>query len=173
MYTLAADEKASGVMIYTQNTLIRGEVVTKLISRVSIWLRTEEERGFIHLLKPQVISINNGAFRTQNFPEMYLPTDQVIGFHLSPPTHDPREYDENETNRKMQPITLLVGTFIFNGMIRISTQVDLVTSITSVRAIWMSVYDLKISNPYLPQMGEMEVPMLLVRHAQVGFALNE
>jgi hypothetical protein len=83
------------------------------------------------------------------------------------------DYDESEMNRKMQPITVLVGSFVFNGAIRISTQVNLGTSITSGRIVWMSIYDVKISNPQLPQMKEFEVPLLMVRPGQVIFALNE
>jgi len=172
MYTLASDEKASGVMIYTQNTLVRGEAVTKQSNRVSVWLRTEGAPEYIHLLKPQVINLNGSAARKLSYSEMYLPTAQIIGFHLTPPAHDPLDYDESEKNCKMQPITVLVGTFVFNGAIRISTQVDLGTSITSGRSVWMSIYDVKISNPQLPEMGEVQVPMLVVRPGQVGFALN-
>ena len=172
MYMLASDEKASGVMIYTQNTLIRGEAVTKQISRVSVWLRTEGASEYVHVLKPQVINLSGNAVRTQSYSEMYVPSIRINAFHLTPPAHDPLDYDETEMNRKMQPITVLVGTFVFDGAIRISTQVDLGTSIASGRTIWMSVYDVKISNPQLPQMGELQVPMLVVRPGQVGFVLN-
>jgi len=172
MYTLASDEKASGVMIYTQNTLIRGEAVTKQSNRISVWLRTEGAPEYIHLLKPQVITFNGDAVRTMSYSEIFTPAAQIIGFHLTPPAHDPYDFDESEMNRKMQPISVLVGTFIFNGTIRISTQVDLGTSIASGRAVWMSIYDVKISNPQLPQMGEVQVPMLLVRPGQVVFGLN-
>jgi hypothetical protein len=172
MYTLASDEKASGVMIYTQNSLICGEAVTKQSTRVSIWLRTEGASEYIHLLNPQVININGSETRMLIYSEMYLPASQVIGFHLTPPAHDPLDYDESEMNRKMQPITVLVGTFVFNGAIRISTQVDIGTSLTSGRSVWMSIYDVKISNPHLPQMREVEVPMLVVRPGLAGFAFN-
>jgi hypothetical protein len=159
-------------MIYTQNTLVRGEAVTKESTRVSVWLRTEGAPDYIHLFKPQVVNLSGNAVRVLNYLELFLPTTRIIGFHLIPPAHDPLDYDESEKNRKMQPVTVLVGTFIFNGAIRISTQVDLGTSITSARTVWMSIYDVKISNPQLPQMGEMQVPMLVVRPSQVGFALN-
>jgi len=172
MYTLASDEKASGVMIYTQNMLVHGEAVTKQSNRVSVWLRTEGAPEYIHLLKPQVITLFGSAARMLSYSEMYLPAAQIIGFHLTPPAQDPLDYDESEKNRKMQPVTLLVGSFVFNGAIRVSTQVDIGTSINSGRAVWMSIYDVKISNPLLPQMGEVEVPMLVVRSGQVGFALN-
>jgi len=103
---------------------------------------------------------------------MYLPTGQIIGFHLTPPARDPLDYDETEKNRRMQPVTVLIGTFVFNGAIRISAQVDLGTSITSAHTIWMSIYNVRISNPQLEQMGEIQVPMLLVRPEQVGFGLG-
>jgi hypothetical protein len=159
-------------MVYTQNMLLRGEVVTKQHNRVSVWLRTEGAPEYIHLLKPQVVNLAGSAARTLSFSEMYLPTAEVIGFHLTPPAHDLMDYDETEKHRKMQPITVLVGTFVFNGAIRISTQVDLGTSITSGRSVWMSIYDVKISNQLLPQMGEVQVPMLVVRPGQIGFGLN-
>jgi len=173
MYALASDEKASGVMIYTQNTLVYGEAVTKQSNRVSVWLRTEGAPDFIHLLKPQVITLSGSAVRRLVYTEIYLPTALIIGFHLTPPAHDPLDYDESEKNRMRQPITALVGTFVFIGAIRISTQVDLGTSISSGRTVWMSIYDVKISNPQLPQMGEVDVPMLLVRPGLVSLALNE
>ncbi len=172
MYTLAADEKAVGVMVYTQNQLVRGEVVTKQQNRVSVWLRTDGAPEYLHILKPQVVQLTGSPVKFLNYPEMYLPTSLAIAFHMTPPAKDPLDYDESEKNRMMQPISLLVGSFIFNGAIRISTQVDLGTSISSGRAVWMSIYDVKITNPYLPQMGEIQVPLLLVRPTFVGFALN-
>ena len=172
MYSLASDEKVSPVMIYTQNTLIYGEAVTKQNSRVSVWLRTEGAPEFIHLLKPQVVNLSGSAVRVLSYSEMFFPAAQIIGFHLAPPASDLLDYDESEKNRIMQPVSVLAGTFIFNGAIRISTQVDFGTSITSGRTIWMSIYEVKINNPLLPQMGEVKVPMVVVRPGQVGFTLN-
>jgi hypothetical protein len=72
----------------------------------------------------------------------------------------------------MQPIIILVGTFILTGNLRISPKVDLGTSFSTARSAWMSVYDVKVSNPLLLQMGEVRVPMLVVRPGQVSFALQ-
>ena len=173
MYTLTAEEKATPVMIYTRNTLIHGEVVTRESIRVSVWLRMDGAPEYMHLLKPQVLNLSGSATRMLTYSELYLPTSEIIGFHLTPPGHDPLDYDESEMNRRMQPVSVLVGNFIFNGAIRVSTQVDLGTSIISGRAIWMSIYNAKISSSYLPQMGEVQVPMLLVRPSKVNFALSE
>ena len=172
MYTLKPDEKSSPVMAYTRSTLIRGEVVTKQNIRVSIWLRTEGAPEYLHLLKPQVINLNSTPAQALNFPEIFTPTSQVLGFHLTPPIQDPLDYDESEMNRVMQPVSVLVGTFIIRGFLRVSTQVDIGTSIASnTRIAWLSIYNVKVSNPYLPQMGEISVPMLLVRPNQVSFAV--
>ena len=171
MYTLSTDEKVSRVMIYTLNTLVRGEVVTRQNVRVSVWLRTEGAPEYMHIFKPQVVNLSGSWVNMPSYSELYLPTSDVISFHLTPPDHDPIDYDESEINRIMQPITVLVGSFVFNGSMRVSTQVDLGTSIIAGRAAWLSIYDVKITNPYLPQMEEVPVPMLVVRPRQVCFAM--
>ena len=173
MYTLTPEEKATPVMIYTRNTLIHGEVVTMESIRVSVWLRTEGSPEYMHLLRPRVLNLSGNATKMLTFSELYIPVPEMIGFHLTPPAHDPLDYDESEMNRRMQPVSVLVGGFVFNGAIRVSTQVDLGTSIISGRAVWMSIYNAKISSSYLPQMGEVQVPMLLVRPSKVNFALND
>jgi hypothetical protein len=172
MYTFAPDEKSSPVMIYTPATLVYGEMVTKQDIRVSTWLRTEGAPGYLHLLKPQIISLISSPPKVLTYSEIYLPNAQVVGYHLTPPAHDPLDYDENEQNRIMQPIIILVGTFILTGNLRISPKVDLGTSFSTARSAWMSVYDVKVSNPLLLQMGEVRVPMLVVRPGQVSFALQ-
>jgi hypothetical protein len=39
------------------------------------------------------------------------------------------------------------------------------------RVSWMSVYDVQITNPQLPQMAPLQVPMMLVNPNRVGYAL--
>jgi hypothetical protein len=173
MYSLTPDEKTSSVMVYTHNSLVRGELVTRQNVRVSVWLRTEGASEYMHVLNAHIVYLTGSSVKIQSYPELFLPTSEVVAFHLTPPAQDPLDYDESEMNRRMQPLSILVGSFIFNGAIRISTQVDLGTSISSGRAVWLSMYDVKVSNPYLPQMGEIPVPMLVMRPGQVTFALNE
>jgi hypothetical protein len=173
MYTLTSEEKSTPVMVYTQSLLIRGDVVTKSHIRVSVWLRTEGAPEYLHMLNPQVIFLNASPARAFTFKEIYWPTSQVIAFHLTPPAKDTMDYDETEKNRIMQPLSILVGTFIMNAALRVSTQVDIGTNITSnTRVTWLSLYDAKVSNPNLPQMGELPVPMLLTRPSQIGFGLQ-
>ncbi len=171
MYTLTPDEKTSTVMVYSQTALVRGELVTRQNVRVSIWLRTQGVPNYIHILKPQVLLFGGTPPRTVSYDEIFFPVTQIIGFHLAPPAADPVDYDANEANRIMADAHLLVGTFTLKGKIRISTQTDFATSIEVGRAVWASVYEADISNPYLPQMPVLHVPMLLVRPEQVSFGL--
>ena len=170
MKPLASDEKTATVMAYTQNMLVRGDVVTKESIRVSIWLRTQGVPNFIHILKPQVIMFGGVPPKTLAMEEIFIPTPQVIGFHLAPPAQDPLDYDATEANRTMQPVEVLLGSFILNAKIRISTQTDISSSLDVMRMAWASVYEADISNPYLPQFS-MRVPMLLVSPNHVSFGL--
>lgn len=172
MYTLRPDEKTTPVMLYTQDTLVRGEVVTKQsVLRVNIWLRTDGAPKYMHILKPQVIVFGGTPVKPLTFSEIFFPTSQLIGFHTLPPTDEPLDYDPDEANRMMQEVDVLIGTFVVKGKIRISTQTELVTSLEVARQAWMSIYDAEIANPYLPQMHLTHVPMMLVNPAHVGFAL--
>lgn len=171
MYTLGSEEKATTVMVYSLNALVRGDVVTKQNVRVSIWLRTQGVPNYIHILKPQVLMFGGTPPKTVAYQEIFFPVTQIIGFHLAPPGSEPLDYDPNEANRTMADAHLLLGTFTLKGKVRISTQTDFATSIEVGRSAWMSIYEADITNPYLPQMPAIHVPMLLVRPEQVSFGL--
>ncbi len=169
MYTLAPDEKKSLVMIYTHNSFIRGELVTKENVRVGIWLRTQGVPQYIHLCNAQILFLGGSPIKPASYAELYFPTDQIIGFHLVPPSAEPLDYDPAEANRTMINIDVLVGTFIVKGRMRISTQADLSIALEVAHAAWLSVYDADISNPFLPQMPVIHIPMLLVNPVHVSF----
>lgn len=173
MYILKPDEKTTPVMIYTQDTLIRGEVVTKQnVLRVINWLRTDGVPRFLLVLKPQVLIFGGASPKPLSFSEIHYPASQVIGFHTLPPTNEPLDYDSSEANRMMEPVQVLVGTFIVRGQVRISTQTELSTSLDVARISWMSLYEVEVTNPYLPQMPTMRVPMMLVNPDRVAFGVG-
>ena len=173
MYTPSSDEKLTPVMLYTQDTLVRGDVVTKQnVLRVNIWLRTEGAPKYLHILKPQVLVFGGSPVKPLSYSEIYYPTTQLIGFHTLPPTDEPLDYDPDEMNRMMQPVDVMVGTFVMKGKIRISTQTEVGTSLEVARISWMSLYDVEIMNPYLPQMPALHVAMALVNPIHVAFAFS-
>ena len=174
MYILRPDERTTPVMLYTEESVVRGEVVTKeSVHRINIWLRTDGAPKYMHLLKPQVLVFGGSPVKPLTFSEIYFPTSQLIAFHILPPANEPLDYDEGEANRMMQPVDVLVGSFVMKGKIRISTQTEVGTSLEVARVSWMSLYDAVITNPYLPQMPPMHIPMLLVNPMHVAYGLNE
>jgi hypothetical protein len=173
MYVLRPDEKTTPVMLYTQDTLVRGDAVSKQnVHRVNIWLRTDGAPKYMHVLKPQVIVFGGTPVKPLSFAEIYFPTSQLIAFHTLPPTDEVLDYDPNEANRVMQDVRVLVGTFVVKGQVRISSQTELSTSLEVARVSWMSVYDAEIVNPYLPQMPPVKVPMMLVNPEKVAFGVG-
>ena len=170
MKPLASDEKTALVMLYTRNMLVRGDLVVKENARVSIWLRTQGVPNFIHIVNPNVILMEGTPPKSLAYPEIFVPTAEVIAFHLVPPVNESLDYDSSETNRMMQPVNLLVGSFMMRGKLRISTQADLATYLDVSHSAWMSVYDVDINNPFLPQFN-LHVPMLLVSPNHVSFSV--
>ncbi len=170
MKPLAPDEKTALVMLYTHNMLVRGEIVIKESLRVSIWLRTQGVPNYIHLHSPNVILLGGTPPKSLAYSEVFVPTAEVIGFHLAPPAQDPLDYDVSEANRRMQPVDMLVGSFMLKAKLRISTQTELATFLDVSRSSWTSVYEVDITNPYLPQFN-VHTPMMLVNPNHVSFGL--
>jgi hypothetical protein len=173
MYILRPDEKIAPAMLYSKHGVVRGEVVVKQnVPRVNIWLRTDGAPRYIHILKPQVLLFGGSPVKALSYSEVYFPTSDVIAFHTLPPTDEPLDYDPEEANRKMESVDLLVGTFVMKGNIRISAQTEVDNSLEMARLSWISVYDVWITNPYLPQMPALQAAMVLVNpiHVAFGFA---
>ena len=171
-YILRPDEKTAPVILYSQHSVVRGEAVIKQnVPRVNIWLRTDGAPRYIHIIKPQVLGFGGSPAKSLSYSEIYFPTSEVIAFHTLPPVEEPLDYDADEVNRKMEMVELLVGTFVMKGKIRISTQTELAVSLEVARVSWMSVYDVWITNPYLPQMPALQVPMILINPNHVAFGV--
>lgn len=174
MYILRPDERTTPVMLYTKVSVVRGEVVTKeSVHRVNIWLRSDGVPKYMHLLRAHMLVFGGGADKPLSYPEMYFPSTEVIAFHTLPPTEEPLDYESDEVNRMMVDVEVLVGTFVMKGKIRISTQTEISVSLEMARVQWMSLYDVTITNPTLPQMQLMKVPMVLVNADHVAFAFPE
>ncbi len=172
MYTLKPDDKTTPVMVYTPQGVVRGDLVTKQsVLRVNILLRTDGAPRYLHILKPHILVFGGGAPKPLAYSEIFYPTTEVTAFHTLPPTDEQLDYDGTEGNRIMQPVELLVGTFILKGKIRISAQTDLGSSLEMARVSWISIYDVIVGNPHLPQMTTIQVPMALVNPNHVAFAV--
>ena len=164
------DENITSVMIYTHNMLAWGQVVTKKAIKLNTWLRTPALPQYILLYDAKLITYTGGIPRPQTFSELFLPSPQVVGFHLKPPVHEPVDYDPDEPMRKMLPTTALIGPFRFDGYLRMSTQTNLERFLDVTTETFTSMYDLQISQPSIPSIGVIKVPMGLIRNKAVIFS---
>ena len=171
MYELKPNEIKTPVMLYTENSLIHGMVITRDIIRISIYPRTESVPRYMHLLNAQQIHPAD-TVKSMKFNELFVPTTEIIGFHAAPNIEVELDYEESEANRRLVPVRALLGSFMLKSNIRISTQTELDNSLEVTTSSWLSLYEGSITNPYLPQMN-VKVPMLLVRPEKVAFGLIE
>ena len=172
MFTPTSEEKITPIMVYTKDSVFRGEVITKENVRVSTWLRTQGAPRYIRLLRANIVQFSS-AVKSFNTPEVFIPLQIVIALHMIPPANDGTDYDPQEANRAMLPIIAGVGTFQFKGLIRVSAQTGIGPTLELSKISWLSLYDLEISNSFLPQMPVMQLPLAIVNPEHVYFSVPQ
>ncbi len=171
-YTIGPDEKSAQVMIYTQSALIWGDVVVKQIIRVSTWPRTNTVPERICIYNAKVMQTNGSTLtKPLQFSELHQSLSQIWGFHLTPPARDPIDYDPTEPNRRMQPISMLMGSFRIDGNLRLAGKSTLAKFLEVTREAFTAIYDAKITNTNLLSLGMISTPFMLVRQETTVFTL--
>jgi len=170
-YTLNEGQKATQVMAYTQNIFAWGTVVTMEAIRVSLWMRTPSVPQYISLHDAQVLYLGGStAIKPQSFRVLYVPSSQIIAFHIMPPNRDPLDYDAGEPHRKMEPATALIGEFRFDGLARMSDQTNLERYLDVTKETFTPLYEVEITHPGMPALGVIKVPYVLLRRDMVIFS---
>lgn len=161
---LAPDETVSPVMIYTPRTLSWGQLITKKAIRANVILRSTVVPDYLVIYRAHTLGLQ-GSELTKPIPfeELHIPTENIVGFHLMPPHEEAPDYDPDEINRKMEPVTVLVGPFFFHGHVRMSTQTDLGTFLGVTKTLFTSLYDVEIAHISNTSMKPIHVPMCQIR----------
>lgn len=164
-YTLAPDEKSVGVMIYTAAGVCWGEVVVKQAIRVSTWLRTNAAPELLHLYNARSLFVTgSGSPKVLAYRELFLPVSPILAYHLLPPTKEPLDYDPTEPNRRMDPVSVLIGQFRMDGTIRLASRTNLATHLDISRETFSPLYDVEVTCPIMPTLSPVRVFYALVRH---------
>ena len=167
MYKLGSDETTAPVMIYTQTAMLRAEAVVKTaLSRISTWLRTQSAPEYVHLVNVQMLIFDVNPPKSLQYAEYFLPIQQVIAYHLTPPSADPVDYDPQEANRIMQPVILHLGTFVFKGVLRTAGNSTVGSQLESAHTAWTSIYEITVSNLNIASL-QYQVPMALISSGKV------
>jgi hypothetical protein len=169
-YTLGGDEKATPVMVYSMTSLAWGEVITKEQVRVNTYLRTLNP-DYVSLYEARILPMGFAPNQAIAFSELHIRTPKVIAFHLLPnAVEEPMDFDPTEANRKMEPVTVLVGPFRFDASIRISNLLDLAKYVEITKDLFVSLYDAAVTCPSMPKLGTVRTPLVLVRRDASSFA---
>ncbi len=167
-YQLESDEKVARVMVYTPTTFYWGELVIKNVIRVSTWLRTNAVPNRISLYNASGLVIMPGC-KPFSHSELHIPLSQIQAFHLIPPAQDPPDFDPTEPNRKLQPVSVVLNTFMIKGSIRISTSSSIKKSLEVNREAFTALYDAEVSNAAVQTFRGLSVPYMLVRQDSAVF----
>ncbi len=162
-FTVGPDEKATPVMVYTTSGMAWGSVVTKELVRVNTFIRTLTP-DYVSLYDARYMAISGGGVvQPLASAELHFRTPAIIGFHLMPPAQEPLDYDAGEANRKMLPVTVMVGPFRVDASARISAAGTLAKFLEISTEPLMSLYDASISCPIMPSIGAVRAPLVLIR----------
>lgn len=169
-YTLGFEEKATPVMVYTASMMAWGEVVTKELIRVGSWLRMPEPPRYVCLYDCQLLYTTGAAIAPIYHRELHIPVSAVTAFHLLPPHKDPIDYDETEPNRKMEPVSALIGPYRFDGLLRMSTMNNLKNYLELMTEKYTSLYEVVVSQPQRPNMKPLHIPFALIHRESALFS---
>ncbi|HNZ13566.1 MAG TPA: hypothetical protein PLA25_14490 [Anaerolineaceae bacterium] len=171
-YPVGSDEKVNRVMVYTSNAIYWGDVVAKEAVRVSTWLRTNSAPEFLRIYQARCIVPTAGATpRPLLYTEIYIPATEIRAYHLMAPDKDPLDYDPTEPNRRMDPVSVVVGTFRIDGHLRVSAISNLGKYLEITREAYTPLYDVEITNLIMPALGVMKTYYIQVRQSTGLFGI--
>jgi hypothetical protein len=171
---LAPDEKAVPVMVYFTDCLYLGSIVLKKQYSATNWLRNQMAPDFITLHQAKhMLIFGASTSHPSSYSELHIPTADILAFHLQPPEKDPPDFDLNEPNRKMEPVTALVGSFCLAGSLHMVSKMDISHYLEMTRETFTSLYNVEVVNINLPNRSPLRVESALVRKAKASFASRQ
>lgn len=167
---LPTTTKVTPVMIYSRQGVVLGKVIARPTIRVSTWLQTEMAPLYLKLIDVQILFIAGGEKpRSMKFDSALAHTDQILAYHLLPPADEAPYYDPGEPNRKMEPVSAIVGNFRFDGKIRMSQQTNLESYLSVSKMNFLALLDVTMSCPVFPSMKDVQATFVLIRQTDAIF----
>ncbi len=165
---MGPDDQATPIVIYTKSSMSFGSIINNQAISPTRILLGDTLPDYLALYEAQHINTFGGTLgRPAKYPELFIPTRNVLGFHLAPGQKAELNYDPNEPNRVMQPAYIWLGIFLIEAEMRISTQTDLRTFLDIAKGTYMPVYNAKIASPTNPGLKPIQVDMLLINRLSV------
>jgi hypothetical protein len=170
VYHLEPGDKATAVTLYTAQSVLRGDLVTREMVRVSTWLRTPGLPEYAGLYNVTMARASGaGEAQVLELDEYHQPVPHIIALHLTPPKEEPVEHDPMEQNRKMVPVSAIGGPFRIDALMRMPQHMTLTKQMTLLRDPFISLYDANVVST-LEAGRETKVSMIVLRPGAFGFS---
>jgi hypothetical protein len=163
-YELQPDEKATQVMIGTQDMLLWGDLVTKEHARINAFLSTLAE-DFVPLHDVKILFLAP----TQQISPLqraiaYVKLEEILFFF--PMAENVPLPEESET-RRFEPIELVVGSFQIEGQLLKSPVATMQNLLLVTKDNYMSFYQATIRQVAKPWLGTFSTSMVQVRRGRL------
>ena len=154
--------------------MVWGQAFSKQAIRVSSWLQTEMAPAYMKVYNAQLLLVSGSSSPTPiNHPILHLQTSGINAYHLMPPFAEGADYDPNELNRKLVPVSAFLGYFRFDGFARMSEITSMEKFLGAAKGTFISIYDITMTCPLIPSIKGIKAPMVLLRQKQVIFTGDE
>jgi hypothetical protein len=126
------------------------------------------------LLNAQLLMVSGANPPTpEKHPILHLQTQGIIAYHLMPPFSEGVDYDPDEQNRKLVPISAFIGYFRFDGFTRMAELTTMDNFLNAAKGDYISIYDINMTCPLVPSIKGIKAPMALLRQSRVTFASSD
>ena len=171
---LGDDDKLTPIMIYTGQSMVWGQAFSKQAIRVSTWLYTEMAPTYMKIYNAQILMVggSNSPVPVKH-PILHYQTRGINAFHLMPPFAEGVDYDLDEPNRKMVPVSAYIGYFRFDGFARMAEMTTMDNFLGAAKGEYISIYDIRMTCPLVPSIKGISTPMILLRQERVTFTGDE
>jgi hypothetical protein len=171
-FEIKESETAVPAMAYLDMRLVWGKLIAPKAVRAATWLKMSMVPGIFTFTDAEILVFGGSQPARLSTPACHLPTAEIIAFHVLPPATVELDYDPNEPNREMKPVTALASIFRFDGTKRISTLADFVQTVQSNKEPFSSLYDVTVSHPVAPGLKGITVPLVLMRSSAISYLMR-
>jgi hypothetical protein len=166
-YTLAPDEKASQVMVGTQDALIWGDLVTKKLVRISVYLNTMAEE-FVALRDVRILFLApEQKMSPVERKGLLVKQEEILAFFAM---DDPEPLPEETETRQYVPVEVFVGSYQIQGKILKAPVSTLQNMLLVTRSVYIPIYEATVHHVAKPWLGSFSSKLVHVRRERMNVA---
>ncbi len=170
-YQIKENETTAASMIYARERIIWGKLVTPQVIRAQTWLKMNLLPDYFILLDANMLIFSGSQPIRLEMEEVHVPIHEIMAHHLVPPFDYEPDYNPDETNRAMTPVTAVFSIFRFEGNRRVSMLADSASALQAGKNSFFPLYNVTIAAFTVPGFKKITVPYSLIRSESASIAI--